>query len=882
MNPIRTGLPLHRHFPLFLAAALLAPALGAKAEIEDVIVTTQRVAESVLEVPHTVSVIDGDTISALGIDSIESFYHSIPGLNFAPVSADRTGVRLFIRGIGSTDALIGQDPSVSVYRDGIYQSRGQALNLRYSDIERIEVLKGPNGTLYGRNTLGGAINIVSRRASIDETFGKIGLSYGSHAQRSADAMVNTPFLSSMAVKVAMFSEAQDGWVKNLGVGPNFSGSSRQGFRIDLAYEIDDSIRFDYSVDRSSAQDSGYYYQPKPSDLGTLLDPLLIDEQVYVGISGARAGQAAGSNHDNMADSLIHSAQLEWDYAERHSFKLLTGFTASSSRSYANFDNAYSNQNLSRVLRGMTAKSRKSQAELIAIYGTDVDPNQRLTLKTANINDAVQGYNLLVNNYNSLAAQANEHLAAQGESPLRLFGTIDQTPSYTASEDGEAVFGLSTERGRPFVHDSYSIEMQFSGLSQGEQLGYVAGLYYFEEENTHSQFSGSNDFLEWVSGIDMIWVERTASIPRTRLNQLLTAATGEILGGNPGAAVAGLREASGEIAPLARDKSSLIIDGGSLTNSNFSQASSLASFFNLNYRPDDSWDFTVGLRLSLDSRSINVQRYDPFSAEPNPDYSHDLDTSFEHLNYHLVSRYRPSEDSNIYLVLTSSYRAGGFNESLTSTDPQALHFDKEEIHGYELGYKSDITSKMRLTSSLFLYQLPGLQYAVVNPTNPTQRSTTNTDGSVHGLDVEMLLAFNSEWSLALAYVNLERNTDSYTNPFTGGRAYAVSVQSPHNSVNMSVNGIVAFADLYEMQMRLGFDYNSRTHIVDGVTQEGYLLASIDINFTLEDFNLALWSKNLTDTAYIIDGVPFASANYVGPDVVIYGQPRTWGINAGYTF
>ncbi|MCH9663546.1 MAG: TonB-dependent receptor [Gammaproteobacteria bacterium] len=871
---------------LFLV--LIVAAEVGHAELEEVIVTTQKVRESVLEVPHTVAVIDAQTIENLSIDSIESFYHFIPSLNYAPIAGDRTGVRLFIRGIGSTDSLIGQDSSVSVYRDGIYQSRGQGLNLKYSDIERIEVLKGPNGTLYGRNTVGGSVNIISRRASTDEVYGRVSVATGSYALRTADGTINVPMSDTVAVKFSVFSDSQDGWISNASADPDYSGHDHRGFRFDASFD-NDLVRLDYSIDRSSAQDSGFYYQPTPSDFSTGLNPILVSEGVYDDFSGNRLNQVNGSNRDNAADSTIHAMQLVWDFSDNHSFKFLTGLSSSSSRSFTNFDNAYNNTALSNTLTGLTAKSTLSEAQLIAKYSTSSDPNEPASTSNANINDAVNGYNLLLDNYHKLvsgSAGVNAQLSALGAPMLNTYRNIKQIESYDESVHGQAVYGRSPAAGRPFANDSFSAEFQFSGSSDDDQVRYISGLYYFSEENDYAQYVGQNDVLEWLSGYDLAWTERTDDIPREEVTSMFGSAGSLIRNGKFIEAAAVLREVSDIIQPLAQADGNLLLEGGSLNAEYASQASSVAGFANVSYLPSEKWDFTLGLRLSLDTRSINTVRYDPLPATGEltrrDDFSHSLNKSFEHANYLLVARYRPAQNSNLYISVTSSYRAGGFNESFTSRDGADLAFDKEEIRSYEMGYKAAFGSSVRLLTSVFFYQLPGLQYAVFNPFNPTQRSTVNTEGTVQGLDIEFIVELFSDWHLALAYASLERDTDPYINPFDSEIGYPAAIQSPHNSVNVVISGTVVFADLYEMNVRLGVDYNSKTNILEGISQIGYALARLDINFILDAVTLSLWSKNLTDTSYVIDGLPFASATGTGPDLLIFGQPRTLGFSAAYTF
>ena len=163
--------------PVALAVAMTVPALSNFAvaqetqdveateeqKFEAITVTATKRPQVIYEVPIALSAFDGDKLAAQGITDLTDVGKFVPNLNVTGFSAGHTSsVNPFIRGIGLQDHLITTDPGVSVYVDGVYLGRQVGQNWSLNNIQRIEVLRGPQGTLYGRNSIGGAINIITK------------------------------------------------------------------------------------------------------------------------------------------------------------------------------------------------------------------------------------------------------------------------------------------------------------------------------------------------------------------------------------------------------------------------------------------------------------------------------------------------------------------------------------------------------------------------------------------------------------------------------------------------------------------------------------------------------------------------------------------------
>ena len=149
-----------------LVSISLSPALTQgqtqrKTELEVVVVTAEKREASLQDTPISIAAFDTESLEKLGIAGIADIGANVPNLNISTFPTSQTTLRVFIRGIGITDVQITQDPAVGVYLNGVYIARSSGLALDIADLQRIEVLRGPQGTLYGRNSIGGALNLVT-------------------------------------------------------------------------------------------------------------------------------------------------------------------------------------------------------------------------------------------------------------------------------------------------------------------------------------------------------------------------------------------------------------------------------------------------------------------------------------------------------------------------------------------------------------------------------------------------------------------------------------------------------------------------------------------------------------------------------------------------
>ncbi len=182
--------------------------------LEEVIVTaTKTGASSLQDTPMAITALSSDMLDSSGIESVRDIGLLVPGMT---ITANEQFAQPFIRGIGSIQFHPGNDSATAVHLDGVYLGRPVMLFTDFVDMERIEVIRGPNGTLYGRNATAGSINLITQKPT-DEFKGKVGLELGNFNKRRVKGMVSGPLVEGkVAAKVALMHSQDDGFVKNRG------------------------------------------------------------------------------------------------------------------------------------------------------------------------------------------------------------------------------------------------------------------------------------------------------------------------------------------------------------------------------------------------------------------------------------------------------------------------------------------------------------------------------------------------------------------------------------------------------------------------------------------------------------------------------------------
>ncbi|MDK2758075.1 MAG: TonB-dependent receptor plug domain-containing protein [Blastomonas fulva] len=218
-----------------LVACLAASVSAQEAEATsdqsgEIIVTANKRSENLQDVPISVSAVGGDALEKGRTTQIDELVTKVPNLQLTSTVGENTPI-FALRGVSLNDFSLNQSGPVATYYDEVYKGNFALLGIALFDLERVEVLRGPQGTLYGKNTTGGAVNLISRAPKLGETSGYLNLGYGNFDRIDINGAVNTPLGENAALRVAGTFARADGWFRNVLPGePDLASVSEYGVR----------------------------------------------------------------------------------------------------------------------------------------------------------------------------------------------------------------------------------------------------------------------------------------------------------------------------------------------------------------------------------------------------------------------------------------------------------------------------------------------------------------------------------------------------------------------------------------------------------------------------------------------------------------------------
>ncbi|MBV9884437.1 MAG: TonB-dependent receptor [Sphingomonadaceae bacterium] len=223
------------------------PAVDANGEV--ITVTARRTQENLQNVPASVSAFSERSLERIQAQDPTGLAGAVPNLNIVQGRGSSNATNIYIRGIGQPDALQTFDPAVGVYVDGVYYSRIRGTQLDLLDLQRVEVLRGPQGTLYGKNTIGGALSFVSRRPG-DSFRADLSLTYGSYNEFDVRGAVSGPVANGVSIGIAAMHAQHDDYVQDAVLDRGYNNKNTEAIRGTIALTPASNVRIDISGDYS--------------------------------------------------------------------------------------------------------------------------------------------------------------------------------------------------------------------------------------------------------------------------------------------------------------------------------------------------------------------------------------------------------------------------------------------------------------------------------------------------------------------------------------------------------------------------------------------------------------------------------------------------------
>ena len=290
-------------FALFLSISLVAQ--DEQYVFEEIIVTAEKRDESLQDLSQAVTVLSSEDLDNRQISSFVDISAIAPGVNVAKNEGFKTVIT--IRGVGyETNQNAIATPSVSYHLDGIYIASPYSLQTEFMDLERIEVLRGPQGTLFGQNSTGGAINVITSAPSLDESTSYADVTFGDYSLLKTRASFNRPINESVAVRASFITNKRDGFTDNLSTGQDLDDADSISARVRLLYQPSDTFRANFTAQifdenrNGSAQKGLLDTTPNPREL------------------------RQDSQTEHKLEASLYSAVLEWDF-DAYSIKSLTSY-----------------------------------------------------------------------------------------------------------------------------------------------------------------------------------------------------------------------------------------------------------------------------------------------------------------------------------------------------------------------------------------------------------------------------------------------------------------------------------------------------------------------------------------------------------------------------
>lgn len=469
MKKHKLAAAIHQVWMLSALGLVMTPAVWAQdtndedtVALDDVKVTARRTEESQQDVPIAVTSFSREDLEDAQAENLDSLKGAVPNMNLVQGRGSASSANIYIRGIGQPDALQTFDPGVGVYVDGVYLSRIQGALMSLYDVERIEVLRGPQGTLYGKNTIGGAVNVVTRRPD-GETAGEVQVLAGNYGKLSSSFYYKGAISDRTNASISALYRLDNGFVEDEFNGQHYNDRDNNSVRLLLNSQVNDRLSWDFSIDYTDQENALTLGRSESAlialDFNDLANPVLLSLPP-TGEYDFR-GRTSFNNDENQ--ELRHvgaSFTLNYDINDAWQFKSITAHRDLQSDSYIDID--------------------ATEFELGDVF-VGVDQNQ-FSQEFQFLYDNDKGFNAVMGLYylneevpSHQEAYANDFLLFAGV-PLDFLRTIDDD--------------LETTSYAVFAQGNWTLS---------DRWGLTAGIRYSKDDKdyqrTTSTFSAAGPFLE---------------------------------------------------------------------------------------------------------------------------------------------------------------------------------------------------------------------------------------------------------------------------------------------------------------------------------------------------------------------------------------------------
>lgn len=877
--------------PFCLATLLLmlvTPLVSYAAEyegIEEVIVTAEKRTSTVQDTAIAVSAFDSEALESRQIATTSELQFSVPNMMFGKSNFE--GSSISIRGVGNLAVADSSDNGVGIHVNDIYLNEPRIFEVEFFDVERIEILRGPQGTLYGRNTTGGVMNLITAKP-VDTFEANLSVGLGDYSERKVTGMVNVPLSDTVSTRLAGYYLTRDGYTDNLYTGndiddrdlyslrwtTNFEFGANTEVTFMASYMEEDDARSRVSKQLCTKDPRGAFgtgCEPGSKGFGTPHSQTYITSALadFATANAAFAAATGGPARPALSPNagLDSGAKLTWDFyivpadllglpPEAYAAYSAFGFSGAATDFFENSINP--------------ADLRKVNADFDPEYYTD---ETILSLEIRHDFENITIKSMTAYHEGNTEALTDFDWAVPSQN-------YPQPVSYNMNGTTRiATFSEGVDRAQA---ETEQWSQQFTLFSNYDgKLNWTGGAFYlhFEKDSHYNVFSSGLGAWADAGGIVSI-VETILGLP---LNFIA--------------------------APLP-------IEMAQFDSYTQYEVDTWALFGEIYYDFTDTTRLTVGLRYSDETKEVHSRQYfvdlaagfnDPLSDQ-NDDWQevtgkvtldHDLD-----LNW--------TDETLIFATIARGYKGGGFNPPVANVGSSFSDtFDPEYVNSLEVGVKSRLMDNtVQANIAAFLYDYEGLQVSQIVAQTAINE---NIDADIFGIEAEFMFAPTETWlfSLNIAYLNAEVGdfaTVDTANPTQGGPVINIFgnltaadnvpfpvvdlegndlVNTPEVSINFFVeyyrplsNGmsLIFHADYYYQDEFYTRNFNTKADLIPSWDISNAFVSLTNAN---ETWAVRAWVKNIQDDDnitgfYTSDGNTGLFSN------VFVMEPRTYGVTFSMNF
>jgi len=770
-----------------------AVAAGADDGLEEIVVTAQRQAQSLQDVPIAVSAFSAEALERQQIENSSDLQLTLPNITFTKTNF--TGASFTIRGIGDLCVGVTCDSATAIHINDMPLLGTRLFETEFFDLERVEVLRGPQGTLFGRNATSGVVNFITAKPNLNSFQASAEAEYGNFDSIKAKGMVNLPLTESFGVRVAGFYLKRDGFTKNLFDNSRIDGRDMYAVRGSVRWEPTDDTTVDFMA---------YYFREDDDRLRIQKQLCERDPTGVLGCLPNRLGTGVTNANSTLASTLTSREGLSIVLANPAAGAAFGLGSIYGPDAYANFTNpadlrtvntdfdptyfTTEQQYMGRIEHDFGAIS----VQLSGLYQkAEVDSQQDYNLSISNR----AGYLPALTALSLTPSLANARNALIPNGPTGILCTSQAEPTGRGTFGGSRVCGatpLDFDRSNQ-ENSGYALEGIVESDLDGMFNFLVGGIYTRGKLDENSYYVNSfalDYFSAIVGGLSSNGAAFLGSpFFRNNTDSFELKSYG-VFGetyvdfSDRLKLTLGLRYNNDKKDVRAR--TTLFFDSGRPATVTNAQGTTTVV-------GTDVTPVVVPFGAASINNAVNAALLDFDATRAGLQPFQENSVSFDRWTGRAVLDFKITEDNLVYASYSRGYKSGGINPPLSPIFAVPVSFAPESVDSFEVGTKNTfLDGTLRLNLTGFYYKYKGLQLSrIVARTSVND----NVDADIYGLEAEAVLNPSPNWlfNIGASYLNTKVASDKFlSNPRdpSGGRSDVVIIKDVTNASNCAVVPTVA--------------------------------------------------------------------------------------------